>query len=133
MDRIGMAARRRRATSLILGSIAAAAIGLTAIGVTQGAAPPSKGGMPHEAFDEHGRVNEAIIPDFIFAYDRKGGIAGWIPRRYLITPELAGGDMPVFADDLKTRVGTMVPRKGFVPQGTDPRDIPSSDVQTIAE
>lgn len=84
----------------------------------------TKGTMPPPR--PNGDVDERDAPDFIAAWNRDGtAIAGWIPKDYLLSPELAGRDVqPVYGDDLKTLVGHMVADRGFVPIGTDPLSVP---------
>lgn len=72
---------------------------------------PTKGPIPQDAINDAGRLDESRVPDFIPALDQQGAIAGYV--RYCAIA--AGGAIPVYADDLKTVVGYMIPNKGFVP------------------
>jgi hypothetical protein len=71
----------------------------------------TKGPLPTDAVDDAGRLDESRVPDFIPALDREGEIAGYV--RYCAIR--GGGAIPVYADDLETLVGHMVPGRGFVP------------------
>jgi hypothetical protein len=79
---------------------------------------PTKGPLPEDAANDAGMLaDETRIPDFIPALDRRSGeIAGYV-RLCAIR---AGGAVPVYADDLTTLVGHMIPNRGFVP-GDVPR------------
>lgn len=91
---------------------------------------PTKGPIPANASPpQGGPTYEALVPDFIAALARDGTtIAGYVPKRYLIGPfdALPGTPSnppqdppkPVYADDLTTLVGHMVPGSGFVPLGS---------------
>jgi hypothetical protein len=86
--------------------------------------------MPDNASPpQGGPISGALVPDFIPALARDGTtIAGYVPKRYLIGPfdTLPGtpsnppqaAPQPVYADDLATLVGHMVPGSGFVPLGS---------------
>jgi hypothetical protein len=71
----------------------------------------TKGPIPEGAIDDAGRLDESRVPDFIPALDQQGEIAGYV--RYCGIR--AGGAVPVYADDLRTPVGYMIPGRGFVP------------------
>lgn len=87
--------------------------------------PPPPGG---------GEVDQQHLPDYISAWNREGtAIAGYVPKACLF-PEPGVVPMreeacPVFAEDLLTLVGHMVPGRGFVPLGADPADVPTFPVQ----
>jgi len=72
---------------------------------------PTKGPIPADATDDAGRIDESRVPDFIPAFNRQGEIAGYVRYCAIST----GGAVPVYADDLTTLVGYMVPGTGFVP------------------
>ncbi len=88
---------------------------------------PTKGPIPANASPpEGGPIYPALVPDFVSAWARDGvTIAGYVPKQYLIgpfdpvpgTPSNPPQDapQPVYADDLTTLVGHMVPGVGFVP------------------
>jgi hypothetical protein len=91
---------------------------------------PTKGPIPDNASPpQGGPTYGALVPDFVSALTQDGvTIAGYVPKRYLIGPfdRLPGtpsnppqdAPQPVFADDLTTLVGHMVPGSGFVPLGS---------------
>lgn len=91
---------------------------------------PTKGPMPDNASPpQGGPTYGALVPDFVSAWARDGAtIAGYVPKRYLIGPfdPLPGTPSsppqsepaPVYADDLTTLVGYMVPGSGFEPLGS---------------
>ncbi len=86
----------------------------------------TKGTMPPPGPD--GAVDPAQVPDFVAVAGREGGIAGYVPKEFV----LGGSDEThwhVFSDDLTTVVGHMYPEKGFVPLGVDPDSIPPFPVQ----
>jgi hypothetical protein len=89
----------------------------------------SKGTIPPPGPD--GQIDPGRAPDFIGVAGRDDRIAGWVPKRFLLEPQTgsAAEEMPVYADDLTTLVGHMVPGKGFVPLGVDPATIPDFPVQ----
>lgn len=70
----------------------------------------TKGPIPDDAISDAGRLDESRIPDFIPALDRNGEIAGYV--RYCAIQ--TGGAVAVYADDLETVVGHMLPGQGFV-------------------
>lgn len=71
----------------------------------------TKGPIPQDAVDDNGRLDESRVPDFIPALNQQGEIAGYV-RHCAIA---SGGAITVYADDLKTQVGHMIPGQGFVP------------------
>jgi hypothetical protein len=92
---------------------------------TKGTVPPPPPGG--------GVVDPQQFPDFISALDRAGNPAGYVPKSCLFPTAATGPGQdescPVFADDLITLVGHMVPGRGFVPLGVDPGDVPPFPVQ----
>jgi hypothetical protein len=94
--------------------------------VTKGTVPPPPPGG--------GVVDPQNFPDYIAAWNRDGtAIAGYVPKACLY-PETTSGpshddSCPVYAADLLTLVGHMVPDKGFVPLGVDPAGVPPIPVQ----
>lgn len=90
----------------------------------------TKGTMPPA--NANGEVDPGRVPDFIAVAGRDDGIAGYVPRRFLLpdpssAPVSADEAWPVYAADLQTLVGHMVPDRGFVPLGVDPATIPTFD------
>jgi hypothetical protein len=91
----------------------------------------SKGTMPPPGPD--GDIDASLAPDFIAVAGRDGGIAGYVPKRFLFLESTTGPPVepgfPVYAEDLRTLVGHMVAGKGFVPVGVNPRTVPDFPVQ----
>lgn len=96
------------------------------------------GPIPRGAFQPGGPLVASLVPDFVPASDQSGNVVGYVPKKYLVDgvpdPTDAIGqaispNIPVYASDLKTLVGYMVPDKGFVPLGTDPNSVPAIPVQ----
>jgi hypothetical protein len=89
---------------------------------TKGTVPPPPPGG--------GLVDPQNYPDYIGAWNREGtAIAGYVPKACLFPGTISGqgqaASCPVYAADLLTLVGHMVPDKGFVPLGVDPGTIPN--------
>lgn len=102
---------------------------ITALNLVGCSSFASKGTMPPPG--PNGVVDPSLAPDFMAVAGRDGGIAGYVPKRYLLPvpgPPLEP-DVPVYADDLQTLVGHMVNGKGFVPIGVDPGTVPNIPVQ----
>ncbi len=121
--------RSRNASALVAGS--ALVVVLLLVG---GCSPfSSKGTMPPPG--PRGEVDASRAPDFIAVAGRAGGVAGCVPKKYLFPePTTTVGlqdepDWPVYAEDLRTLIGHMVPGKGFVPLGVDPAAVPKIPVQ----
>jgi hypothetical protein len=96
------------------------------------------GPIPDGAFQPGGPLVSSLVPDFVPASDQNGEIVGYVPKAYIVdgladpTDSLGrpqSPNIPVFAADLKTLVGYMVPDKGFVPLGTSPESVPTIPVQ----
>ena len=108
--------------------IAGTAAGMSAASAGSKPAVPLKGPVPAAAFQQSG-VNTAIVPAWIPALDRSGNQVGYV-QRDLVMPQgnSAGVDraVPVYADDLKTVVGRMVPGRGFVQKGAPDASTPMS-------
>jgi hypothetical protein len=115
------------------------AIGLTAgaaATVAAGTSEPSKGRIPDAAWLDNGAIDLSIVPDYISQLGPDGEIVGYVSRSVIVDPTGGQRDAlgrpeaatwPVYADDLSTVVGYVVPGKGFVAQGVDPasiKDIP---------
>ncbi len=76
---------------------------------------PTKGLIPSDATLPDGSPDFSQFPDFVPASDRDGNIAGYVPvRAVFIDPNDDNLPIPVFAEDLSTLVGHMVPDFGFV-------------------
>ena len=100
---------------------------------------PTSGPIPDNASrPRDGLIYPALVPDFVPAWARDGTtIAGYVPKAYLIesvgvvpgtppNPPQAQPD-PVYAQDLTTLVGYMVPGVGFVPLGSPVSPAGSAD------
>jgi len=117
--------------------IVAVAIFAVLVATTTAGSLPTKGPIPPQAFRLDGPLDPSLLPDFVPAQGRDGQIAGYVPKAYLLgSPGIGNttggptGDVaPVFAADLRTLVGHMVPDKGFVPLGVDPASVPTIPVQ----
>jgi len=81
----------------------------------------------------------SLVPDYIEALGRDGQPVGYVTREDALGlgPQITDNtgrpvDVPitVYAGDLATVVGHMVPGRGFVPLGADPKSIPEYDVKT---
>jgi hypothetical protein len=80
------------------------------------------------------QVDASGAPDFIAVAGDDGGIAGYVPKQYLFPQSTTVGlpdepEIPVYANDLRTLIGHMVPGRRFVPLGVDPLDVPTIPVQ----
>lgn len=80
----------------------------------------SKGTMPPPG--PNGEMDASSAPDFIAVAGRDAGIAGYARKADVLEP--GDAPFPVFADDLQTVVGQVVPGKGFMPAGVDPNTVP---------
>ncbi len=93
----------------------------------------SKGTMPPAGPD--GNIDRDSAPDFIAVAVGNRDEVGYVPKQFLLpepttSTELPHGDpWPVYAEDLRTLIGHMIPGKGFVPVGVDPATIPDRPVQ----
>jgi hypothetical protein len=99
---------------------------------TVSARTPTKGPIPQAAFEPGvAWLDPALVPDFIPALGHKGEVVGYVARQALLDPpafsaaRTSPGNIVVYADDLATVVGYMVPGKGYVPLGVDPETVPS--------
>jgi len=95
------------------------------------ASTQSKGTMPPVS---DAQQSAAAMPDFIAVGGRNGEIVGYVSRNYFLQGRAgqgrgAAGPWPVYADDLRTIVGQLLPGKGFVPRGVDPDSIPDVPVE----
>lgn len=102
------------------------AIGLVATTLIAGCSSfPSKGTMPPPGPD--GVVDASAAPDFLAVGAGGGGVAGYARKEDVLGP--GNAPFPVYAEDLATVVGQMVPGKGFVPAGVDPAAVPTFRVE----
>jgi len=109
---------------LVIGAATALAVGASAA-----APPPTVGPIPPSAFQPGQPLRAGLVPDFVPALDRAGNIAGYV-RGDALTGEpgtqlgpVVAPTITVYAADLTTIVGYMIPDKGFVAVGVDPRTI----------
>jgi len=116
-----------------LGVAAAIAITPLSLAAADSSRPPTKGRVPAAAFQANGNLDKSKVPDFIPALDRAGNQVGYVSRDLAMPdPSEAGSEVPipVYADDLTTIVGSMMPGRGFVPRGARASDVPSFVVRT---
>lgn len=83
----------------------------------------SKGTMPPPA--ANGEVDPSTVPEFV-AVAGASGIAGYVAKDAVLGP--SEQSWPVYADDLRTVVGHLLPGRGFVPIGVDPASVPTFEV-----
>ena len=102
------------------GRIVASLLVVLLAGGLVGACSPvaSKGTMPTPG--PNGQIDTASAPDFIAIAGHDGGIAGYARKADVLATDPA--PFPVFADDLRTVVGQMVPDKGVHPGRGRPPD-----------
>lgn len=86
----------------------------------------SKGTLPPPG--PNGQIDPSSAPDFLAVAGRDGGIAGYARTADVLGP--GDTEFPVFGPDLRTVVGRMIPRRGFVPTGVDPASVPTFAVVT---
>lgn len=84
----------------------------------------SLGTVPPPGAD--GQMDPAQVPDFVAVAGRGQGVAGYVAKEAL--GDRQDRAWPVYAADLRTVVGTLVPGKGFVPIGVDPDTVPNLPV-----
>lgn len=83
----------------------------------------------------NGDVDPRAAPDYIAVAVGNRDEVGYVPKQFLLpepttSTELPHSDpWPVYAEDLQTLIGHMIPGKGFVPLGVDPATIPDRPVQ----
>src|SRR4051794_28584522 len=87
----------------------------------------TKGTMPPPGQD--GQFDPSAMPDFIAVAGDIGRV-GWVEKAAVTD----GSDQswPVYADDLRTVVGHLVPGRGFVAIGDDPNAAATNEVQVGA-
>jgi hypothetical protein len=103
-------------------------------GIALGCSPlHSKGTVPPPG--RNGQVDQSSSPDFVSVAGPDGGIVGYVPKIAVfpgidpVTGRPSEASWPVYADDLVTVVGQLVPGRGFVPLGVDPATVPSIPVR----
>jgi hypothetical protein len=114
--------RGKRLSAVLLLTIAVAVGACTSLPRTG-----TKGTMPPPGQD--GTVDPSAMPDFIAVAGDVGQV-GWVEKAAVTD----GSDQswPVYADDLRTVVGHMVPGRGFVPTGVDPNAVPTKEINVGA-
>lgn len=122
----------------------AAAVGLVAAGVltpvaiasaTSAPTVHSKGPIPESAWGANGQLDMSKVPDFIPALDQAGALVGYIDKKLAMPPDgnrPPPAAIPVYASDLKSVVGRMVPGKGFVAAGKPDSSVPDIPVTGVA-
>ncbi len=116
-----------------LGVAAAIVVTPFALAAADTSAPPTKGRVPEAAFQDNGKLDKSKVPDFIPALDRAGNQVGYVSRDLAMPDASKAGSeapIPVYADDLTTVVGSMVPGRGFVHLGARTSDVPSFEART---
>src|SRR5687767_3807622 len=83
----------------------------------------TKGTMPPPG--PSGDIDPSAVPDFV-AVAGPVGIAGYVAKDAVLDP--SERTWPVYASDLRTLVGHMVPGRGFIALGVDPDSVPTFDV-----
>lgn len=105
--------------------------------VAAGSPSQSMGRIPDAAF-AGGALDLTQVPDFVSTLGRDGSVVGYVSRDRIIDPSAGkrdvlgrpiAGTWPVYAEDLETVVGHLVPDRGFVPIGVDPASVPAADVR----
>lgn len=97
---------------------------------------PTKGPIPPEAILSDGSLNASLVPDFVPVLDRSGEPAGYVSALEMgLLPNNPPGDeaVVVYAEDLQTVVGHMVPGRGFVALGEDVDSVPTFEIGTHSE
>lgn len=112
----------------VLALVAGFILSATAISVAAAQYAPAKGPIPDAAVRSNGEIVDGLVPDYVSVVDRNGEIAGYV-RKELVIGDPGDAPWPVFAADLKTLVGRMVPGRGFVPLGVDERAVPTFEVE----
>ena len=84
----------------------------------------TKGTMPPPG--PNGEIDPSTVPDFV-AVAGPVGIAGYVAKDAVL--DSSDRTWPVYASDLQTVVGHMVPGRGFVAVGVDPASAPTFDVR----
>lgn len=112
---------RRIVASLLVALLAGGLLGACSPVATKGTMPPP---------GPNGQIDTASAPDYIAVAADGGGIVGYARKADVLGPVPAA--FPVFADDLRTVVGQMVPDKGFIPAAVDPLTVPKRSVEVAA-
>lgn len=125
----GVVTATRRVRAAVFGAafvLAAVMLGGCSLLATKGTMPPP---------GPNGKVDAGAAPDFIAVAWRDDSIVGYVRKEALLPPESAGPGRPseppwpVYAEDLRTIVGELVPGKGFIPLGVDPAAVPNIPVE----
>jgi hypothetical protein len=121
----------RRHIGFVVSMAGSLAIAVAAVTVA-GSPAPSKGQIPDSAWSSVGALDLSQVPDYVSQLGRDGNVVGYVSKVSITDPSDGARDVlgrpmaatwPVFADDLKTVVGHMVPDKGFIPLGVDPSTV----------
>lgn len=89
---------------------------------------PTKGPIPESAFSS-ATFDMSAAPDFVPALGRDGNFVGYVSKWDLTEPPTTvwkgqPESIRVYAEDLVTVIGSMIPGKGFVALGVDPSAVP---------
>lgn len=74
----------------------------------------------------NGVIDPSMVPDFVAVTGRLEGVVGYARKENVLGSSDA--PFPVYGEDLRTVIGTMVPGRGFVPIGVDPQSVPTFEV-----
>jgi hypothetical protein len=123
-------------TMVLFGAVIVLGIVLGAAKVAATSSAPEHatlGRIPDAALLQDGGIDTKLVPDYVAVWNREGtAIAGYVAKDVLlganeptITTRAEASRIPVYADDLATIVGYMVPDKGFVQPGVNPDLLPA--------
>lgn len=123
--------RKRWIGSVVaLSALAVVAYASTTGAQTRESSSATKGTIPEAAWTERGPDPE-MVPDYISVLGNDGEVAGYIEKKLALSPpDDESTIIPVYGEDLRTIVGNFYPNRGFVPLGTDYRDVPTTPITT---
>lgn len=119
---------------LIIGLTCALGLSFALVSLVAATYQPTKGPVPFGAAIPGRPIDAEAVPDFVSVLGRDGAIVGYSPKERVLRPAVAPGfrgeslPVPVYAEDLRTLVGHLVPGRGFVPAGAPIEGIPEVDV-----
>jgi hypothetical protein len=80
--------------------------------------------MPPPRHD--GEIDPSAVPDYVAVAGMRE-VVGYVSKDAVLG-DAEDQAWPVYADDLRTVVGHMVPGRGFVPIGVDPASVPTFEI-----